>query len=132
MLFKKELCDLILAEKKTQTRRLVKPLDYVSVDGFSEVLDANYQVRWRWGKDYAIQPGRGKKQVGRIRITDIRCEKLQSISYEDVIAEGVDFEGHSLQVAHYNFARLWDSINKKGNQWADDPKVWVLTFELVN
>lgn len=61
----------------------------------------------------------------RIRITAIRRERLQDITEEDARAEGVD------SVAEYR--ELWESINgkTKGARWADNPDVFVLTFELV-
>jgi hypothetical protein len=44
--------------------------------------------RWVIGKTYAVQPGRGKKQIVRIRILNIRQEHLQDITEADAIAEG--------------------------------------------
>lgn len=64
-------------------------------------------------------------QPARIRITAIRQERLQDITESDARAEGVN------SVAEYS--ALWDSINgkTKGARWADNPRVWVLEFELV-
>lgn len=61
----------------------------------------------------------------RIRITAIRPDYLQLISEADAIAEGV------ASVAEYR--DLWERINGKtpGARWADNPGVWVLTFEMV-
>jgi hypothetical protein len=66
MIFKPEMVAQIQAGKKTVTRRPVKyvkqPHPYVSYP-----LPCHYEV----GKDYAIQPGRGQKAVGRIHILAI-------------------------------------------------------------
>jgi hypothetical protein len=161
MIFKQH--QQVLDGPKVQTRRLVKEGDYVwrypfrspGRDGVLErkiemVIAANRRLRWQVGKTYAVQPGRGKHSLGRIRITEIRRERLQDISVEDVEAEGVcvvdgmplvlapslrsdeALDKLALMVAHRLFSELWDSINtKKGTRWADSPDVWVLVFELV-
>lgn len=50
----------------------------------------NYRTKWQVGKSYAVQPGRGKPAIGRIRITGIRREDVRDISDEDTHAEGFD------------------------------------------
>ena len=129
----------VLDGTKTQTRRLWREGDYTWITPelgaveppFVRILEVSrhdsqdhHRLRWAVGRDYAVQPGRTEKSLGRIKILEIRREHLQEISEQDAIAEGVD------SVASY--AALWDSINtKKGTRWADNPDVWVLTFELV-
>jgi len=144
----------VLDSTKTQTRRLVKEGDYGWVCGdngkkppllqlsHSEVISGG-RLRWQRGRTYAVQPGRGKKAVGRIRITGIRRERLQSISFRDRRAEGIERApqiGKDTEtiretvnmMERHAFACLWDSIHKKrGVCWADNPEVWVLEFEAV-
>jgi hypothetical protein len=114
--------------------------------------------KWQVGRDYAVVPKRGQPGVWwrseplpmgwkppwtagyekiqaaltedgfrplRIRITGIRREALQSITEADALAEGVD----SVEA----YRALWDRINgnTKGARWADNPPVWVITFEVV-
>lgn len=155
MLFKPELCQAILDGTKTQTRRLVKPGEACR-DGMSvaktwthDVLGITghrcwvpYYPKWQVGRTYAIQPGRGKKAVGRIRITKIRREELWEISCggylgrSDMQQEGCPFvnEPNRMGLDEVEwFGELWDSINtKKGDRWADNPEVWVLEFECVS
>lgn len=108
--------------------------------------------KWQVGNTYAVQPGRGKKQVGRIRLLTIRQERLQDISEADAIAEGVTMDcpvcngygtGESLCKACQGmglfthpidaYAALWDNINTRNStRWEDNPLVWVLELELVN
>lgn len=82
----------------------------------------------------------------RIRITNIRVERLQDISEEDCMAEGiwcdsnVGLEGttywyHGLANSSYRTARdayaaLIDKISGKGT-WESNPWVFVYDFELV-
>jgi hypothetical protein len=76
----------------------------------------------------------------RIRLLDIRQERVQEISEDDAWAEGCPW---SRAMGQYNpayevldprewYANLWDSINTKpGTRWADNPEVWAITFEVV-
>ena len=82
----------------------------------------------------------------RIRITDIRAERLQEISNEDCLKEGlwmahdVGLEGmtywyHGLANSSFRtpqdaYAALIDKISGKGT-WASNPYVFVYEFELV-
>ena len=83
----------------------------------------------------------------RIRITNIRIERLQDISEEDCLKEGiwrddnVGLEGttywyhglanSSFRTPHEAYASLIDSISGKGT-WASNPYVFVYDFELIN
>lgn len=72
--------------------------------------------------------------------TGVRIERLQDISEEDAIAEGIielanrEFSLNGGQFrANYavgSFRQLWDSINKK-HPWANNPWVWVVDFKLA-
>lgn len=138
MIFKDKLCQKVLDGTKTQTRRLVKGGEYVWTEpsiGIAEVCDSNNRLKWCVGNTYAVQLGRGKHAVGRIGITKIRREPVQSITEADAIAEGVRKLYRCPQwlpdEARRSFKELWDSIHPKGKRWADNPEVWVLEFELV-
>lgn len=80
-------------------------------------------IGWFRDKTYAVQPGRGKVAVGRIKITAIHKERLQDISPADCIAEGATDSDA--------FAKLWDTVHFKPPYcWLDNPEVWVIKFEL--
>jgi len=81
------------------------------------------------------------------RITDIRVERLQDISEEDAIAEGIiristiiDTEwyanygnediGTSLHPIE-SYRTLWESINGEGS-WIVNPWVWAITTEVLS
>lgn len=90
-------------------------------------------------------------------IKDIRVERLQDISEEDCLTEGIDEEGEVFNLsqnildnlgvvpgathdipdsspAKAEFKYLWDSINGKraGCSWDDNPWVWVVEFKRVD
>jgi hypothetical protein len=67
-----------------------------------------------------------------LEVTTLRVERLQSISENDAIAEGVAEPSpfHPLS-AKCQFQNLWDSINGAG-AWDLNPWVWVLEFKRVS
>jgi hypothetical protein len=72
-----------------------------------------------------------------LEITEIRVERLQSITEKDLIAEGVDsMPPWAIGVFGYNrfltFRVFWDSLNtKRGYGWDRNPWVWVIGFKRI-
>lgn len=75
MLFKPLLVERIRRGEKTTTRRRS-----VHING--------RQLRYKAGSQYALQPGRGKKHVGHLRVLDVRAEPLGGMSGADAGREG--------------------------------------------
>lgn len=87
-----------------------------------------------------------------LELTDVRVQRLQDVSEEDAIAEGIDRRKSDLfpeTIAYLNyrstnsftkwltnaglsFETLWDSINAKSKPWASNPWVWALTFKVLS
>jgi hypothetical protein len=67
-----------------------------------------------------------------LRVTGIRVERVQGISEDDAMAEGIS-GGDWLGDPVGEFAALWDSINgaRLGCAWSDNPWVWVVEFEVT-
>ena len=81
----------------------------------------------------------------RIKMTNIRIERLQDISEEDVLNEGLEWT-HGFFYVNYNketasrislgndyrnaFATLIDNVSGKGT-WQSNPYVFVYDFELI-
>lgn len=88
-----------------------------------------------------------------LEITEVRVERLQAITPEDVAAEGMTIlvagdtrcvlvplsrweewertEKSAADAIRLQFANLWDGINGKRAPWSADPWVWVLSFRRV-
>lgn len=73
-------------------------------------------------------PGRFRHIMPRSEITDVRVERLNSISADDAGKEGCGFgvnDETGGPVAR--FWKLWESINGPGS-WDSNPWVWAITF----
>lgn len=126
----------------------------------ADATEASDEIRREYikkGWPYKWKPGRFMpKAAARIwlEITDIRCERLQNISREDCIAEGIlplnmsaaqlaeqgqKYFDYSKPKQHFvegldpfwSFNSLWCSING-GDSWEANPWVFVYTFKIIN
>lgn len=97
MQFQPELAALILAGRKTQTRRPFIPFNRETRLGDTVIencwlkiaqVNRNLRLKWRVGETYAVQPGRGKPTIARIRLLRIRREDVRDISFADALSEG--------------------------------------------
>lgn len=73
MIFRPQLARAVIDGRKTMTRRPVK---------------GDTPCRYKAGHDYAVQPGRGKPAIGRIKVLDVRDEPVGRITHADARAEG--------------------------------------------
>ena len=110
---------------KTQTRRPAGPHAAhveLSAQGRTVITHVYDGTRLRYRRsEIAVQPGRGKHQVGRARITAIRyCERTRDISVEDAIAEGF--------ASPDDFRAIWRKLY--GEASLDEP-CYALELEVV-
>jgi hypothetical protein len=105
VIFRPELVEKFLAGQKTETRRVVQ-----------EGKPCPYKV----GRDYAVQPGRTKPGVARIRVLEVRREILGIITDDGARREGFD---HRVP-----FFRHWGDLHGSVDM---EQEVWVIRFELV-
>lgn len=69
-----------------------------------------------------------------LRIKLIEPQRLQDISKDDAIAEGIESIMDKYGETYYihNYRELWDSLNaKRGFGWDNNPWVWAITFEVI-
>lgn len=127
-------------------------------EGMPDLPSGRYSHRYVYradSPDYPVNVGVGAagwrpsihmpREAARIflRVTDVRVERLQEITYEDCKAEGIwdkykaTSEKHRENLARMAypvvFAELWDSAIKRADRelygWAANPLVWVISFE---
>ncbi|MFK5938700.1 MAG: hypothetical protein QM497_09950 [Sulfurimonas sp.] len=93
------------------------------------------------------------KEMARIflKITDVRVERLQDISYEDILKEGFPIDSYEMKNTLKLYSNdtngeidfeedrasewwkiIWDKTAEKGYKWEDNPYVFVYEFERVN
>jgi len=107
-----------------------QPLHYAA-DGDPQCLE-----------DYLLRPAMFMPRwASRITLegTDVRVERVQEITREDALMEGVGAAGlqkilgTSTIHAQDTFRDLWDSLHgkKPGGSWIANPRVRVLSFRLV-
>ena len=118
-------------------------------DGFGEE-ESDFQDEWYgtpgWNNKMFVGSNR---MLHHIRITDMRVERLQEITEEDCLREGVlksdkyampygipDLKAPNGVFFYYStpkeaFAALIDKVGKRGT-WDSNPWVYVYSFELID
>lgn len=165
MIFAAPMVRAILAGQKTQTRRLRdthEPIPQVGdtlvvcetwswayADGTGEHVvykaDVEQDPDFFWGAGWrpaaSMHPNDARL---RLRVTAVREERLQEISWEDAKAEGVQsaqvgstvwygIESYGETSPVRAFQRLWDELHEgrgTGGNWDSNPMVRVITFEV--
>lgn len=137
----------VLEGRKTMTRRPVRPQPNPAIGADRALRAAGYfgqdgRVHYcPWSKGQHLwlcssEVGPRDPVAGRIRIVDTRAERVQEITWDDVVAEGVEIIGRAFprggSIATAAFADLWDSIYGEELPWDRNPWVWVLTMEVVS
>ncbi len=85
------------------------------------IIGARGRLRWELGQTLAVQPGRTKKEIGRIEVMELGEMKIQDISEDQIVDEGCS--------GREEFISLWNSINRtKGRRWEDNPEVWTIGY----
>ena len=77
------------------------------------------------------------KKYARIflKITNVRVERLQDVSMQDVLKEGVSMQGNPnrhLLDTKSDLVENWNSTAKDGYKWEDNPYVFVYEFERIS
>lgn len=134
---------------KTRTSRLQKPnqtwltdKDHCTLaNPITGVYNGDRAI-WLLGRTYAVQPGRGLKQIGRVKILSIDEQDVRQITLEQAQAEGFKTIEDFLHV----WADMYDKWTLKAwRKWsrklsfrgfvASRPyqkyQAWILTFEFI-
>lgn len=112
----------VLNSQKTQTRRIVAENEIALRTKNNKIVSvlSSGREKWRVGNTYAVQAGRGKPMIARIRLTAIRSGYVKYISTADALAEGF--------ASRTAFFETWKAIH---GETGLDRRVWILSFELV-
>lgn len=115
-----------------------RQLDIEVVDGVRGIYspESEVHVPFRWRP--SIHMPRWASRI-LLEITDVRVERLNSISQEDAQAEGMELtgwrptysdpdSGGEVWTPYDNFAQLWESIYGEGS-WKANGWVWVISFK---
>ena len=96
-------------------------------------------AEWEWQR-LTLSPIHMPRKFARfwLEITDVRIQRLQEISEEDAIGEGVTIKQDARIAAlvakdmpgRMEYWALWESIHGKGS-WEMNPWVWAITFKQV-
>lgn len=117
---------------------------YKDVADYAEMIDATQDTAGWTNKMFV----NAKYMPHHIRITDVKVERLQDISDEDCLREGISemVESQYIPAVYYSgdgsdgkffdtpreaFAALIDKVSGRGT-WNSNPLVWVYSFELVD
>ena len=90
----------------------------------------NDHIRWR----PSIHLHRWASRIS-LEVTEVRVERLQDITDEEAIAEGVPTRGTTHWAGKWRdeFHQLWDELNAaRGYGWDANPWVWVIRFRKVD
>lgn len=105
-----------------------------------EILFDNFNesVQYKkWFQECQGVPNGCTKEMARtfFRVTNIRVEKLQDITYEDILKEGFmpsyRTMGEDEQNAYDWWFNLWDKTAPKGYKWRDNPSLFVYQLKRV-
>lgn len=113
MNFRPELATAVIDGRKTVTRRLCSD---------------NPRSPWwrvecalRADKTYAVCPGRGKPAIGRVKVLDVRIERLGYLTDAEARLEGFEHAA--------DFEAAFAAIN---GSYAPNRFVWRVEFEVVS
>ncbi len=100
-------------------------------DGYKKGLRGGATPQW-WKRPAIFMPRVAARIVREI--VSIRVERVQDISVEDAIAEGLSSslrEHDACCDLLDQFAKLWDDINGKRAPWKSNPYVWVIKYKPI-
>lgn len=182
IIFSAPMVRAIIEGRKIQTRRILKPRRELASGGASlcpyGLVGDRLWVRETWmpndppsGVIYrADDPTNHCARFGKwksplflkrsdsritLEITQVRAQRVQDITEEDALAEGIRKEdlppdpdafhppgsygfvcnenpvGKIWPLATQAYRELWDSINGKRAPWASNPWIWAVTFRRI-
>jgi hypothetical protein len=110
-------------------------INYVATGGVKEYHDEDRGITYRCIP--SIFMPRWASRI-TLEVVNVRVERIQEISHDDVLCEGTPLEGQfaprkqQLTIPQIVFSHRWDALNgKRGFGWEKNPWVWVVEFKRV-
>lgn len=113
--------------------------EYMAIDCAKAGIEADTEGIFHWATE--TNPNRWRPLIFMPRwasrilleVTGVRVERIQDISEEDAVAEGIEpKEPNHVVSSRYRFGQLWNSINRKrGFGWDTNPLVRVIEFKVL-
>lgn len=114
---------------------------YYDADGYTD-LEREQFKEWGFKRRPSIHMPRWASRI-LLEVTDVRVERLQDISEDDAMAEGIDplqnhpgrfvsehSPGLNFPSAKAAYRDLWEHINGPGS-WDANPWVWAVIFRRI-
>lgn len=120
----------ILWVRETWSPVNVRPRRYIYKADVDRRIGEGVGLPLRWHPSIHMP-----REAARIflRVTDVRVERLQSMSHEDAEQEGCWCDEGGLAMPRDKFAEVWDSTIKPKDRptygWEANPWVWAIEFE---
>ena len=90
--------------------------------------EVHRQERWFKWRPSLFMPRKASRIT--LEITEVRAERLQEITIEDVLAEGISQDAIYAGDAFLHFGNLWNRLNaKRGYSWDKNKWVWPISFK---
>lgn len=128
MIFPPHHCDLIRKGHKKRTwRRLIGDVWLQTKDGEIVAVHKNGLIKYKPGRIYGVQPGRGKKSVCHIKLVAIESQRPSDLSGPELHWEGFCSDDASFRFIEC-LANLYKTDPVSVLQW---PPGLSLGFDLV-
>jgi hypothetical protein len=87
-----------------------------------------FDKNWRWRSPILM-----RRRLSRftLEITSVSIERLNEISFDDCIREGIRWSPGQRSAPILDFMILWNEICGDKYPWVSNPYVWVISFRLL-
>lgn len=128
--------DRLYVREAWKTHAAYDDISPAAMGGDEAILYLADGAHQTWGYPAISKIGRHRQAMHMPRwasrltliVTDVRVQRLQEISHDDAVAEGVGIFPHSMS-AQKRYRELWDSLNaERGFGWDANPWIVAVTF----
>ena len=122
-----------------EANKMSIPERFIDMDRASDIVENFDLIKPKWIRECQGIPNGCIKEMARIflKVTDVRVERLQDMTFQDIVAEGFDVtlhdgtKGQLKKEALKWWINLWNSTAPKGYKYIDNPYVFCYTFKVI-